>query len=208
MGYYTRVLSKRDDFPSFDELVEHLAADHPGCKLSIEEGMEDEWESLLLSTDDEVEIAVLERLPVEDGSSGQDEIADFIEDTQNCKPESGVEWLHEYLDEVKTVYSLQHLLGSETEEGSAALHALRTFLWERGEAIIQADQEGFSNEEGYHIVWQFADTVSGAWNMAVLQDGTWHHFKMDLGDPDHREAFFRGEVPPDVNTVQLANPKG
>jgi hypothetical protein len=39
--------------------------------------------------------------------------------------------------------------------------------------------------------------------MAVLQDGTWHHFKMDLGDPDHRAAFLRGEVPPDVASVQL-----
>jgi hypothetical protein len=39
--------------------------------------------------------------------------------------------------------------------------------------------------------------------MAVLQDGTWHQFQMDLGDPDQREAFFRGEVPPDAASVQL-----
>ena len=68
---------------------------------------------------------------------------------------------------------------------------LRAHLWERGDAILQADNEGFTNEEGFHIVWQFSDSVSGAWNMAVLQDGTWHHFKMDLGDPDHREAFLQ-----------------
>ena len=203
MGYYTRVLSKYEDFPSFEELTQVVQGDHPSFKLSIEEGTEDAWESLLLSGDGEVEVAVLERLPVSDGSIGQDEIAEFIEDTQDCKPESGVEWLHAFLDEVKTVYSFQHLVGSETEEGLAALHALRTFLWQRGESIIQADMEGFTNEEGYHIVWQFSDSVSGAWNMAVLQDGTWHQFQMDLGDPDQREAFFRGEVPPDAASVQL-----
>ena len=203
MGYYTRVLSKYEDFPSFEELTQVVQGDHPSFKLSIEEGTEDAWESLLLSGDGEVEVAVLERFPVSDGSIGQDEIAEFIEDTQGCKPESGVEWLHAFLDEVKTVYSFQHLVGSETEEGLAALHALRTFLWQRGESIIQADMEGFTNEEGYHIVWQFSDTVSGAWNMAVLQDGTWHQFQMDLGDPDQREAFFRGEVPPDAASVQL-----
>ena len=205
MAYYTRVLSKDDNFPSFHELADLLRTDHPSCKLTIEEGDEDEWETLLLTGDDEVEIALLERKPVDDGSPGQDEIADFIEDTHECKPESGVAWLHDFLAEVKTVFSFQHLLGANSEEGSAALHALRSTLWEGGGAIIQADHEGFTNEEGYHIVWQFSDTVSGAWNMAVLQEGTWHHFKMDLGDPDHREAFLNGEVPRDVSSVQLSS---
>lgn len=204
MGYYTRVLSKHEDFPSHEELSQFLSAEHPSVKLTVEEGEEDEWETLLLSGHGELEIALLERNPVSDGSIGQDEIADFIEDTADCKPESGVAWLHEFLAETKTIYSFQHLVGSETEEGLAALHALRSFLWQRGDSIIQADMEGFTNEDGYHIVWQFSDTVSGAWNMAVLQDDTWHHFQMDLGDPDQREAFFRGEVPPDASPVQLS----
>ena len=204
MGYYTRVLSKQEDFPSLEDLSQFLSAEHPSVKLTVEEGEDDEWETLLLSGHGELEIALLERNPVTQGSIGQDEVAEFIEDTTDCKPESGVAWLHEFLAETKTIYSFQHLVGSETEEGLAALHALRSFLWQRGDSIIQADMEGFTNEDGYHIVWQFSDTVSGAWNMAVLQDDTWHHFQMDLGDPDQREAFFRGEVPPDASQVQLA----
>lgn len=204
MGYYTRVLSKHEDFPSLEELSQFLSAEHPSVKLTVEEGEEDEWETLLLSGHGELEIALLERNPVSEGSIGQDEIAEFIEDTADCKPDSGVAWLHEFLAETKTIYAFQHLVGSETEEGLAALHALRSFLWQRGDSIIQADMEGFTNEDGYHIVWQFSDTVSGAWNMAVLQDDTWHHFQMDLGDPDQREAFFRGEVPPDASPVQLS----
>jgi hypothetical protein len=90
------------------------------------------------------------------------------------------------------------LQGNEFEGGSSALHALRSRLWERGDAILQADSEGFTNEEGYHIVWQFSDSVSGPWNMGVLQDGVWRHFTMDLGDPDHRAAFFEGSVPDDL----------
>ena len=116
---------------------------------------------------DEVEVAVIERNPVFDGSLGQDEIAEFIEEIRDCKPESGVAWLHEFLASVKTVYAFQHLQGDDTEEGSNALHALRSNIWERGDAIIQADGEGFTNEEGYHIVWQFSDSVSGPWNMGV-----------------------------------------
>ena len=63
---------------------------------------------------------------------------------------------------------------------------------------MQADGEGFTNEEGYHIVWQFSDSVSGPWKMGVLQDGVWRHFSMDLGDPDHRAAFLKGTVPDDL----------
>ena len=99
---------------------------------------------------------------------------------------------------MKTIYAFQHLQGAETVEGSNALHALRSRLWERGDAIIQADGEGFTNEEGYHIVWQFSDSVSGPWKMGVLQDGVWRHFSMDLGDPDHRDAFLKGTVPDDL----------
>jgi hypothetical protein len=201
MAYYTRVLSKDEEFPSFEELAQLIQAEHPDYKLTIEEGSEEEWETLLLSSADDVEVALIERNPVSAGSIGQDEIAEFIEETRDCKPESGVQWLADYLAEVKMIYAFQHLQGAETVEGGNALHALRSALWERGEAIIQADNEGFTNEDGYHIVWQFSDSVSGPWNMGVLQDGVWYHFTMDLGDPDHRLAFFKGEVPSDLTAV-------
>jgi hypothetical protein len=208
LAYYTRVLSKDDEFPPFEELEQFIHAGHPDFKLTVEEGDEEGWETLLLSGHDEVEVALIERNPVFDGSRGQDEIADFIEDTSDAKPESGVEWLAEYLAEVKTVYAFQHLQGADTEEGGNALHALRSALWERGDAILQADAEGFTNEEGFHVLWQFSDSVSGPWNMGVLQDGTWHHFKMDLGDPDHRAAFMAGEVPEDLTVIRASEPKG
>ena len=202
MPYYTRVLSKDEEFPAFDELAQLIASEHPGFKLTIEEGEEEAWETLLLASHDDVEVALIERNPVADGSAGQDEIADFLEDMQDCKPESGVAWLAEYLAEVKTIYAFQHLQGAETVEGGNALHALRSALWERGDAIIQADGEGFTNEDGYHIVWQFSPSVSGPWNMGILQDGVWLHFTMDLGDDDHRAAFLSGEVPADLSTIR------
>ncbi|MEI9967703.1 MAG: hypothetical protein WDM87_03400 [Terracidiphilus sp.] len=201
MGYYTRVLSKDEEIPSFEELAQLIRAEHPEYRLTIEDGSEEEWDTLLLSGIDEVEVALIERNPVTDGSAGQDEVADFIEDIRDCRPKSGVQWLENYLASVKTVYTIQHLQGSETDEGSNALHAVRSALWERGDAIIQADGEGFTNESGYHIVWQFSDSVSGPWKMGVLQDGVWRHFSMDLGDPDHRDAFLKGMVPEDLTAV-------
>jgi hypothetical protein len=204
VGYYTRVLSKQEEFPTLDELAQSIRTDHPEYNLTVESGTEEEWESLLLSGNDDVEVAVVERNPVANGSLGQDEIAEFLEETADCKPKSGVRWLAGFLGEVKTIYAFQHLQGSETEGGSNVLNALRSAIWERGDAIIQADGEGFTNEDGYHIVWQFSDSVSGPWNMGVYKDGLWHHFKMDLGDPDHRAAFLEGDVPDDLTAVQAA----
>jgi hypothetical protein len=201
VAYYTRVLSKDEEFPSFIELAQLIRAEHPEFRLTIEEGNEEEWESLLLSGIDEVEVALVERNPVDEGSIGQDAIADFLEDIQDCKPKSGVQWLEDYLSSVKSIYAIQHLQGSETMEGSNVLHALRTAIWERGNAIIQAEGEGFTNEEGYHIIWQFSDSISGPWKMGVLQDGVWRHFSMDLGDPDHRVAFLKGTVPDDLSAT-------
>ena len=203
MAYYTRVLSKDEEFPEFEELALFIRAEHPDYRLTLEEGSEEEWQTLLLAGADEVEVALIERLPVFDGSQGQDDISDLIEDLYEVKPESGVEWLKSFLEEAKTIYALQHLQGSETVDGGNALHALRARLWERGDAILQADGEGFTNEEGFHIVWQFNDSVSGPWNMGVYKDDMWFHFKMDLGDPDHREAFLSGEVPEDLTAVRV-----
>jgi hypothetical protein len=203
LSYYTRVLSKDAEFPPFDELAQWIRAEHPDFTLDIEQGEEQEWETLLLSSRDQVEVALLERIAVFD----QDDLAEFTEGVESSKPETGVAWLMEYLAEVKTVYAFQHLQGADSEQGGNVLHALRSRIWERGDAILQADNEGFTNEEGFHVVWQFSDSVSGPWSMGVLQDGTWLHFRMDLGDPDHRAAFLSGEMPSDLSTIRASGPE-
>ncbi|MDR3726002.1 MAG: hypothetical protein P4K86_03065, partial [Terracidiphilus sp.] len=67
MDYYTRVLSKLEDFPPFEELAALIAAEHPEYGLTIESGSEEEWETLLLASVDGVEVALLERHPVTEG---------------------------------------------------------------------------------------------------------------------------------------------
>ncbi len=62
-------------------------------------------------------------------------------------------------------------------------------------AVPQADGEGFCNEEGFTILWQFGDDANGKWNMGVLKDRRWVHFEMDLGNEQHRKAFLGGQVP-------------
>jgi len=128
MGYYTRVLSKDEAFPPFDELAQLVRTEHPDFKLSIEEGTEEEWETLLLSSNDEVEVALIERNPVADGSMGQDEVAEFMEETQECMPETGVAWLHDYLASVKTVYAFQHSMPCAQLCGAAEMQSFKPMV--------------------------------------------------------------------------------
>jgi hypothetical protein len=82
------------------------------------------------------------------------------------------------------------------------LAAVKNGIWSAAPSILQADNEGFSNEGGYHILWQFNDLVEGNWWMGVLSNGQWKHFEMDLGNRKHRESFLRGQIPDDVKREQ------
>ena len=49
--------------------------------------------------------------------------------------------------------------------------AIRELVAHFAFAATNADHEGFSNEEGFHILWQFSNSVKGTWWMGVLKDG-------------------------------------
>lgn len=130
------------------------------------------------------------------------EVAEFLESVADAKPASAARWLQEYLPGVRCIYAFQVLNGTKSEEDWSALHAVRTAVQESVGGIMQADGEGFSNEEGCHILWQFHDDVKGPWWMAILQRGEWITFEMELGNRQHREAFLRGEMPPGVTAAR------
>jgi hypothetical protein len=195
MGYYVRVLSTSAELIPLSALQLELTKNKLRAKLSVEAGVPERWEQLILRHARGPDIAAIERNPVEDGSLGSNELAEFADEVTNCKPASAAKWLQGYFRRVRCIYAFQVLSGADYTKGWDILGAIKNRIWASAPSIIQADAEGFSNEEGYHIVWQFKDSVSGSWWMGVLRDARWVHFQMDLGNPLHREAFWRGEVP-------------
>jgi hypothetical protein len=120
----------------------------------------------------------------------------FLENIQDHKPTSAVKWLQEYFDTIKVIYAFQLLNAAMDEDNFPIVNPIKTTIWNKIGGILQADDEGFSNDEGYHILWQFADDVKGEWNMAVRNTfGNWTNFTMDLGDKNQREEFWEGKVP-------------
>lgn len=195
MGYYIRVLALENEPISVQEIEDHLSASELSINIEVEDGDASRWNQLLLKHDEESPIAVIERNPT-NKELGQEELQEFMEEIGDCKPDSAVKWLKSFLPKVKVVYAFQILSGADKSDGWEAIHEIQGLIWNKLGGIFQADGEGFSNEDGYHILWQFSDTVTGPWNMAVRGTfGGWTAFEMDLGDEKQRQAFCIGKVP-------------
>lgn len=166
--------------------------------LTVESGDEEEWTQLSLAHKDGNEIANIERDAMSSNTLVSEEIEAFREEITACKPASAAAWLAEYLPTIKTIYALQVLNGTKEGNGWDILGSAQDSIFNQVGGIIQADGEGFSDEEGFHILWQFSNSVKGLWWMSVLKDGEWLRFQMDLGNKKHRAAFLRGEVPDGV----------
>lgn len=87
------------------------------------------------------------------------------------------------------------LNGADVEDGWTPVHRLYDTVWEHVGGILESDGEGFSDEDGFTILWQFGARVTGKWNTGVLKDGRRVHFEMNLGSEQHRNAFLSGRVP-------------
>lgn len=192
MGYRIRILGKNLAMPPFEELKKAASP----AVLEGDEGVGDDWEALILKHKSGMAIAQIEKNPVMEGELGFDEIKEFIDEVSYYRPPSAAAWLKNYLPGVKVIYSFQLLFGTDIDDGFSLMHKVYGLVWKYAGGILQADQEGFSNEVGHHILWQFSDEVEGSLNVGVLGlDGRWMNFEMDLGDQAQREAFWRGEVP-------------
>ena len=197
MGYYIIVLGTQDPDIHIDELIQSLAADGLIAKFEFDTTEQaDKWTMLDILSADGDPLAQLERNPVIEGELGQEELDEFKEYIQDYKPASAVKWLTNYFGKVKVIYAFQ-MLNAAFEDGNfEVVSNIKTKIWNKTIGILQADNEGFSNEDGYHILWQFSDTVTGDWSCAVRNWlGKWDKFVMDLGDPIQRQEFQEGKVP-------------
>lgn len=197
MGYYIRILVTQELDIHLDELLENLKVDGLIAKLALAEGdTPDKWTLLEVANDNGNALAQIERNPVVDGELGQEELDEFRQIVEDCKPTSAANWLTDYFDKVKIIYAFQMLNAAFEGDNYEIVDSIRTKIWNRTGGIFQADGEGFTNEEGYHILWQFSDTVSGDWSCSILNgSGAWEKFVMDLGDRTQRKEFQDGKVP-------------
>ena len=197
MGYYIRILGINDSDIYLDKLLDDLKSGGLTAKINIQESQSpDSWSLIQVANTNDLVIAQIERNPVIEGELGFDELNEFREEVIDCKPNSSVVWLTKYFDKIKVIYAFQLLNDCFTDDNYSIISTIRNFIWNVTGGILQADNEGFSNEDGYHILWQFSDSVTGDWHMALLnKNSEWVKFRMDLGDKEQREEFKNGLIP-------------
>lgn len=197
MGYYIRVLGTQDPDIHIDELQNALTTGGLAAKIEFDPNEHPgKWTILDIFNETGEALAQIERNPVIEGEPGQEELDEFREGITDFKPTSAVKWLTKYFDKVKVIYAFQMLNAAFDDRNFDIIGIIKTKIWEKTKGIEQADNEGFSNEERYHILWQFADSATGEWSCAVRNWlRKWDKFVMDLGDTTQRGEFQQGKVP-------------
>ena len=197
MGYYIRILGIHD--PNIFISIISAAIEKEGLKATLsfyETESPNNWSVLLVSNEDGDDLAQIERNPVVDGELGKEELEEFRENIADCKPESAVKWLNQYFGKIKVIYAFQLLNSAFEDNNYSIISVVRNAIWNMTGGILQADDEGFTNEDGYHILWNFSDDVTGDWHCAVLNEANmWERFTIDLGNIEQRHEFWAGKVP-------------
>lgn len=197
MPYYIRLFSRMDDAVHVSRLWKTVASVRG--QIDILRGDASRWQEVLVKLEEGREICLLDRATEE----LNEEILEFLDELEDSRPQSGVAWVRDYLRSTKVIYTCQFLSLTNEEEylpvPGELLWGLKLHL---GSGIIQADGEGFSNEDGFQVTWDFADSAAGPWKMAILgEGGKWINFEMDLGNVAHRAAFLAGRLPPGVDPI-------
>lgn len=206
MGYYVRLLTpstKRLGLPALRAALEE--AERPDITLAPEDADDDEesWIGFLAYSEAGEPICFVTRDVVGEGDLASGELEDFAEELAEVLPKSGAAWVKEYLGTVKVIYAAQFMSGAFTVSGAGVPGLLLSLMQAQVGGIMQADGEGFSNEEGALVVCQFADDTERAWTAAVWDDtaNAWRTFQLELENPAHRTAFEEGRVPDGVELL-------
>lgn len=197
MAYYIRILGTSDTSIHINQLIDGLNEGNLVAKFHLlETESAAEWTIIQVANQSGNVLAQIERNLVAVGKLGKEELDNFREEIKDCKPISAVQWLQEFFDRVKVIYAFQLLKDSFDDDNFPIISSIKSTIWNVVGGILQADEEGFSNEDGYHILWQFSDTVTGEWSMAVMSSpNKWVSFVMDLGSPKQKAMFLEGKVP-------------
>jgi len=190
MAYYVRLLT-----PS-SKVVEFAAVAQQGTTIRLAEGTEAQWNRIEVFEPEDNLIAKVERIAAADDKF--DSILAGLRDSlQDGCPESARQWIRNYLFQVRAVYVFQLLSDNiTTREQWQTLGRIQNLLKDALAGIIQADSEGFYNENGDYILWRMYAGAKGFIPAAVLDEkGEWVNFALNISNAKAVESFKQG-LPP------------
>ena len=190
MSYFVRLLTPSLKVVPFTDLM----LDVESVKLAS--GMADSWEKIEINNPEGSIVAILERKLVSPGSPAETTLAELKSSVDRSFPLSARQWIKQYLSRVKTVYSFELLTDNISQNSWPVLGRVQNLLKDAAGGIIQADNEGFYNENGDYILWQMYEGAAGTIPAAVLnENGEWATFSLRLKDKLAVDNFKQGIVP-------------
>jgi hypothetical protein len=189
MAYYVRLLTPGEKIIPFNDILMEIEA------VKLIAGTEREWEKIEIADPNGNAIALLERKPVA-SEAGAAELATIKKQAAASEPENARAWVQKFLASVKTVYSFQLFTDVINGHDWRILGGVQNLLKDALTGIIQADDEGFYNEEGDYILWRMYPGAAGSIPAATLgENGEWISFQLNLNDDRAVARFKRGEMP-------------
>lgn len=179
--------------------IERAVAAHgfQAAQFEVEEGSADDWDTLLVRNSKGENVCQIERSIRNRDELVEEETAEFIAELDEGQPRSGAQWVQTYLKDVNAIYAFQFLdVSIKRRKNSIAPHEAFWALKSLVGGIIQADGEGFSNEDGFYVVLETGPGRRGPSNVALLDsEGAWRPFQIKLERAKQVSEFLAGRVP-------------
>jgi hypothetical protein len=190
MGYCVRFLTVSENTLPFQDIREQVDT------VKLVTGEEPAWEKIEISQPDGTVLAVVERNRLSTDSTSDIEMTLIRDSLQGSHPQNAREWLKNYLARTRVIYTFR-LQAENIKPGDwPRLGRIQNLLKDTLGGIIQADNEGFYNEEGAYILWQMYDGALGTIPAAALnENGEWIAYQLRLNDDQAVERFKQG-LPP------------
>jgi hypothetical protein len=187
---------------------------------SEEEEKPGSWSTLTLYLDNGEAVVEIEKLCAPDEEfvdAIQDTVRFLLDDKEPVKPASAVKWLCQFMGRVKVLYEFRPMLAVTTDEGWQIFNEVWTNLRHTLTGIVHLQDEGFTNEEGAQITWEYPENAdlsqtgesgdekghmhlsesAGDLKVAVMDEdsGKWIDYTINLADPTARLMFINGKRP-------------
>ena len=198
MNEFMRLITNSTSEISFENIEEVL--EDTDMKMEIVKDESGKWKELVVKREDTNQVVTI----ITKSENIEEEKKLLTEGLADSEPVNAAEWVMEYLKSAKTIYKFEIFEGSDDQYGWYTLESIREAIWEEVEGILQNDGEGYRNEEGFFIVWQFEYEVEGPYEAAVMdKKGKWQCFEMELSDEEHIAQFKKGKVPQGLEILEF-----
>jgi hypothetical protein len=172
-----------------DGEIESEEEDYPGA-----------WTTLTLYLDNGEPVVEIEKYSERDErlkDTIQDTVRLLLDDKNQVKPASAVKWLCQFMSRVKVLYEFRPMQAIKTDAGWEIFNEVWTNLRESMQGIVHLDDEGFTNEDGAQITWEYSGEETGDLKVAVLNERgeEWIEYTIDLANQEHKALFMAGKAP-------------